>query len=187
MAAALSCGARRSGVSALHEKRAPHPSHHEAASAVNQAEALTHHAGTLNTQVQSWGKGHVWTTCLSLAGWRLQTGKSLPQSWPSLALQLWPDFVLAPSSPGPLPGRQQHACVWPPCSETFQGARCRVLPPWDPRVAPQCLPFLSTSSGSSRAHVLGTLLGFLLFSGFLVFSPGQVPRLPVLSSPELNF
>ena len=58
MAAALSCGARRSGVSALHKKRAPHPSHHEAASAVNQAEALTHHAGTLNTQVQSWGKGH---------------------------------------------------------------------------------------------------------------------------------
>lgn len=48
-------------------KRAPHPSHHEAAS----AEALTHHAGTLNPQVQSWGKGHVWTTCLSLAGWKL--------------------------------------------------------------------------------------------------------------------
>lgn len=44
------------GVSALHKERAPHPSHHEAALAVNQVEALTHHAGSLNSQGQSWGK-----------------------------------------------------------------------------------------------------------------------------------
>ena len=75
----------------------------------------------------------------------------------------------------------------PLCSEAFQGAPCRVLPSWDPCVAPQCLPFLSTSSRSSWACTLGTLLVFLLFSGFLVSSPGHVPRLPVLSSPELYF
>ena len=46
-----------SEVSAFHKERAPHPSPHEVASAVNQAEALTHHAGTLNSQVQFWGRG----------------------------------------------------------------------------------------------------------------------------------
>ena len=59
MAAALSREDRAlmSGISALHKESAPHPSHHEAALAVNQAEALTHHAGTLNSQVQFWGRG----------------------------------------------------------------------------------------------------------------------------------
>lgn len=52
---------------------------------MNQAEALTHHAGTLNPQVQSWGKGHVWTTKPEPGWLETWTGKSLPQSWPSLA------------------------------------------------------------------------------------------------------